>query len=91
MFIQQNIAPKNSEYPIDPDPTEGVTLTKNGDKAAFNDIVNKYQQPVYNFCYQMLQNRNEAEDAAQEVRSLLDTPPLDYRPAIILKYWYRLS
>ena len=66
--MPQNIALRNTEYPTDPDPTEWVMLTKNGDKRAFNKVVNKYQQPIYNFCYQMLhQNRDEAEDAAQEV------------------------
>ncbi|MCB0155194.1 MAG: sigma-70 family RNA polymerase sigma factor [Anaerolineae bacterium] len=44
-----------------------ITLTKNGCRAAFNNIVEEYQQPIYNFCYRMLSNRAEAEDAAQEV------------------------
>lgn len=42
-------------------------MTQNGDRRAFNNIVNKYQQPIYNYCYRMLQNGDEAEDAAQEV------------------------
>ena len=55
------------KYPNIPEQTEWITLTKQGDKAAFNHIVEKYRQPVYNLCYQMLRNSHEAEDAAQEV------------------------
>ena len=42
-------------------------MTKNGDRLAFNHIVEEYQQPIYNLCYRMLENGDEAEDAAQEV------------------------
>ncbi len=37
-----------------------------GDQSAFMNIVEAYQRPVYNLCYRMLQDSNEAEDAAQE-------------------------
>ncbi len=37
-----------------------------GDSAAFMQIVDAFQQPVYNLCYRMLGDRAEAEDAAQE-------------------------
>ena len=50
-----------------PKQTRWITLTKNGSRAAFNNIVEKYQEPIYNFCYRMLNSRAEAEDAAQEV------------------------
>jgi RNA polymerase sigma-70 factor (ECF subfamily) len=67
MSTQQNITPRNTKYPNDSDQTAWLIMTKNGDRRAFNNIVKKYQQPIYNYCYRMLQNRNEAEDAAQEV------------------------
>ena len=56
-----------SKYPNDPEQTRWLTMTKNGDRLAFNHLVEKYQQAIYNFCYQMLKNGDEAEDAAQEV------------------------
>ena len=56
-----------SKYPNDPDQTKWITLAKNGDRAAFCRIVEKYQRPVYNLCYHMLRETGEAEDAAQEV------------------------
>jgi RNA polymerase sigma-70 factor (ECF subfamily) len=55
------------KYPNTPEQTRWITLTQQGDKAAFNHLVEKYRQPVYNLCYQMLRNVHEAEDAAQEV------------------------
>ena len=56
-----------SKYPDDPEQTTWLNLTKNGDSAAFGGIVEKYQKPIYNLCYRMLDNANDAEDAAQEV------------------------
>lgn len=37
-----------------------------GDDAAFANIVETYQRPVYNLCYRMLGDAVDAEDAAQE-------------------------
>ena len=56
-----------SKYPNTPTQTQWITLTRQGDKSTFNYIVEKYRQRVYNLCYQMLRNHQEAEDAAQEV------------------------
>jgi RNA polymerase sigma-70 factor (ECF subfamily) len=37
-----------------------------GDAQAFTHLVETYQRPVYNLCYRMLGNAEDAEDAAQE-------------------------
>jgi RNA polymerase sigma-70 factor, ECF subfamily len=37
-----------------------------GDQQAFVHLVESYQRPVYNLCYRMLMNAEDAEDAAQE-------------------------
>jgi RNA polymerase sigma-70 factor (ECF subfamily) len=37
-----------------------------GDHAAFAQLVERYQTPVYNLAHRMLGNPNDAEDAAQE-------------------------
>lgn len=37
-----------------------------GDAQAFTCLVETYQKPVYNLCYRMLGNAEDAEDAAQE-------------------------
>ncbi len=56
-----------SKYPDTSEQTTWITLTRQGDTAAFGKIVEKYQRSVYNLCYRMLGNAAEAEDAAQEV------------------------
>lgn len=39
---------------------------RNGDPQAFSMLVDMYSKPVYNLCYRMLGNPQDAEDAAQE-------------------------
>jgi len=64
---KKNQANSTSKYPNNPEQTMWLTQTKNGDHTAFCYIVEKYQRPVYNLCYRMLNNAADAEDAAQEV------------------------
>jgi RNA polymerase sigma-70 factor (ECF subfamily) len=45
---------------------EFVTRARDGDDEAFQEVVNAFQGPVYNLCFRMLGNSQEAEDAAQE-------------------------
>ncbi len=44
-----------------------VRTFKSGDHTAFEKIVLKYQDRVYNLCYRFLGDKQEAEDSAQEV------------------------
>ena len=43
-----------------------VKRTLKGDKRSFESLVVRYQVPVYNTAYRMLQNKEEAQDIAQE-------------------------
>jgi RNA polymerase sigma-70 factor, ECF subfamily len=43
-----------------------ISRARRGDNDAFTQLVETYQQPVFNLCYRMLGERCEAEDAAQE-------------------------
>jgi RNA polymerase sigma-70 factor (ECF subfamily) len=43
-----------------------VLLSKDGDLASFNSLVERYQSQVFSLCYRLLGNRQSAEDAAQE-------------------------
>ncbi|MCJ7519231.1 MAG: sigma-70 family RNA polymerase sigma factor [Anaerolineaceae bacterium] len=45
---------------------ECLNLAQKGDQEAFTQIVETYQNPVYNLCYRMLGTSQAAEDAAQE-------------------------
>lgn len=43
-----------------------ICRAKAGDQRAFAWLVQRYQAPVYNLCYRMLSNPDQAADAAQE-------------------------
>lgn len=43
-----------------------VLLSKDGDIAAFNSLVERYQRQVFHLCYRLLGQRQAAEDATQE-------------------------
>ena len=45
---------------------ECLKLAQKGNQEAFTQLVETYQNPVYNLCYRMLGNAEAAEDAAQE-------------------------
>lgn len=45
---------------------ELVEQARNGDAAAFGELVRRYQAAVFNVCYRMAGERREAEDLAQE-------------------------
>ena len=45
---------------------EWLEKARDGDAQAFSELVEAYQRPVYNMCFRMLGNAQEAEDAAQE-------------------------
>lgn len=44
-----------------------VTNILEGDPAGFQELVTRYQKPVFGICYRMLRHREEAEDLSQEV------------------------
>lgn len=46
--------------------TEWLRQAIQGNDEAFTQLVEHYQRPVYNLCYRMLGDPQEAEDAAQE-------------------------
>jgi RNA polymerase sigma-70 factor (ECF subfamily) len=45
---------------------EFIAKARDGDDEAFQEVVNAFQGPVFNLCFRMLGNAQEAEDAAQE-------------------------
>ncbi|MCS7227405.1 MAG: sigma-70 family RNA polymerase sigma factor [Endomicrobia bacterium] len=48
------------------DDIELIHLAKNGDKEAFNKLIEKYSQRVYNLCYRLTGNKFDADDIFQE-------------------------
>lgn len=43
-----------------------IERARAGDPKAFSRLVERYQRPVFNLCYRMLHNPQDADDAAQE-------------------------
>jgi len=58
-----------------------------GDNTAFMQIVDTFQQPVYNLCYRMLGDSNEAEDAAQETFLRAYTKLSSFKPNRRFSSW----
>jgi len=48
------------------DERKWLDASRQGDSQAFSRLVGMYAKPVYNLCYRMLGNPQDAEDAAQE-------------------------
>lgn len=71
----------------DPIILQWVEAALDGDQDAFAELVNTYQNAVYNLCYRMLGERTEAEDAAQEafLRAYMNLERYD--PARSFKTW----
>ena len=64
------------------DPDAALMLrVKQGDIAAFTELVEKYKQPVMNLVYRMLRDLTEAEDVAQNV----------FVQAILPLFWFVLK
>jgi len=66
---------------------EAITRVLNGDQSAFSALVQLYQAPVYNLCYRMLGQPDQAEDAAQETFLRVFTQLGRYDAARSFKTW----
>jgi RNA polymerase sigma-70 factor (ECF subfamily) len=69
-----------------------VKQFKNGDPSAFEEIVRKYQNRIYNLCRYMLQGPGDAQDAAQDVFLKAYRALKDFRPDSSIYTWiYRIA
>jgi len=46
---------------------EIIKRCQQGDRVAFNELVHRHERKVFNICFRILGNREEAEDVAQDV------------------------
>ncbi len=67
--------------------TEWIQLARKGDQVAFGRLVVAYQSPVYNLAYRMLNNADEAENAAQETFLRVYTKLHTYNPQRPFHSW----
>lgn len=58
-----------------------------GDASGFQELVTRYQKPVFSICYRMLRHREEAEDLSQEVFLKAYRYLLQYNPAHKFSSW----
>jgi RNA polymerase sigma-70 factor (ECF subfamily) len=60
--------PDSTDMPANLDPDAALMLrVRQGDTAAFTELVDKYKRPVMNVVYRMIRDATEAEDLAQNV------------------------
>ncbi|HSH02126.1 MAG TPA: sigma-70 family RNA polymerase sigma factor [Anaerolineae bacterium] len=60
---------------------------RQGDQVAFGKLVEAYQRPVFNLAYRMLNNRGEAEEAAQDAFIKAYTRLSSYKPEHKFSTW----
>ncbi|GIP08898.1 sigma-70 family RNA polymerase sigma factor [Paenibacillus macerans] len=80
-------------FKVDPEQIEMlVRRTKCGDKGAFAEIIQRFEKPIYIYCYHMLKSKEEAEDALQEIFIKAYEQIHQYRPAVSFSAWlYKIA
>lgn len=69
-----------------------ITRIKGGDIAAFEGLVKRYQDRIYNLCLYMLKNRQNAQEAAQDVFVKAYRNLKNFQPHSSLYTWlYRIA
>lgn len=65
---------------------------KEGDKSAFESLLDKYHPPIINFIYRFLEDKTESEDLAQEVFLRIYRSAQNYTPQAKFSTWiYRIA
>jgi RNA polymerase sigma-70 factor (ECF subfamily) len=86
-FVQNSVLkPEGSKSSLDED-RELVKLTLQGDKQAFEMILNKHQQPLLNYIGRMVGNRELALDFTQEVFIKTYASLSTYQPQFKFRTW----
>lgn len=69
-----------------------IARIKSGDRTAFEAIVKRYQDRIYNLCLYMLKDRQNAQEAAQDVFVKAFRNLENFQPRASLYTWlYRIS
>ena len=72
--------------------TDLMMRVKEGDEEAFRQIVEKYQKPIMNLCFQYTGNQQDAEELAQDVFIRVYRAASTYEPrAQLSTYLYRIA
>jgi RNA polymerase sigma-70 factor, ECF subfamily len=69
-----------------------IELFKDGNRSAFEELVHKHQDRIYNLCRYMLQDTQDAQDAAQDVFLKAYRSLKAFKPDSSLYTWlYRIA
>lgn len=76
-----------------PDPDAALMLAfQKGDEGSFERLLDKYQRPIVNFIYKIVNNRAEAEELAQDVFLRIYRARHQYEPRARFSAWiYRIA
>ena len=75
-----------------PDDTDLVTRTLEGDRRAFEALIGRYDRPVYNAAFRMLNDSDDARDVAQTVFLKAYEKLGDFNPEFRFFSWiYRIA
>ncbi len=66
---------------------EVVVLARNGQEAAYREILRRYERPVFSLIYRMVRNRELAEDLAQDTFVKVINALGTYRPEFKFSSW----
>ena len=69
------------------DDRELITRAREGDEAAFRELLQRYERPVFNICLRMVRNREEAEDLSQDAFMKVFGMLERYNPAYAFSSW----
>ncbi|MBI4764803.1 MAG: sigma-70 family RNA polymerase sigma factor [Deltaproteobacteria bacterium] len=75
-------------------PNDGdlVNRSKGGDHSAFEELLRKYQDRIFNLCRYMLHDNEEAQDAAQDTFIKSYNSLKDFKPEVSFYTWlYRIA
>ena len=69
-----------------------VVRVQQGDTEAYADIVRQFQQPIFRYCCRLLGNRQDAEDAVQDIMVKAFQSIRRYKPDVGFQAWlYRIA
>ncbi|HBU83950.1 MULTISPECIES: RNA polymerase sigma factor [Paenibacillus] len=69
-----------------------VALVKAGNHEAYTSIIHRFEKPMYIYCYHLLKNREEAQDAVQEIFIKAYQDIHRYQPTVSFSAWlYKLA
>ena len=78
---------ENNVYYLRNDDRDYVNRILDGEERAFNELVNKYYDNVYNLAYRMLNNADDAKEIAQDAFVKIHKSLPNFRGNASLKTW----